>query len=359
MPCLSRRDVLGAAIAAMLPMPTAGRTAQQDGSVWPVPTWAEADPDTLGVDPSLPSALATAAQAAPSVTGIVVTRAGHIVADYWAQGWSRDDPIDIRSCTKSVLGTLVGRARHDGLLPDLSITIGDLIPERIPAGADPGIAGITLRSLLTMTSGLAWDWQTDYPRLEAAGDPVGLTLGLPVVAPQGSVYVYNSGGSHLIGLMIAATAGMPLEAYAREALLEPLDIPMHGWRRTPQGEVIGGYGLRITPPDMARLGYLYLQGGEWNGEQLITTDYIEPSTIVQSTGDPTGGTPYGYQWWVTNTWEGLDAFYALGYGGQYIYVVPSRELVVAVAVGAIDVPLFPPRPIIEETINPLVYPFSG
>jgi CubicO group peptidase (beta-lactamase class C family) len=360
MPCLSRRDVLGAAIvAAVLPMPTTGRTERQDAPVWPVPIWAEADPASLGVDSSLPSALVTAAQAAPSITGIVVTRAGHIVADYWADGWSPDDPIDIRSCTKSVLGALVGRARHDGLLPDLSVTIGDLIPERIPAGADPDIAGITLWSLLTMTSGLAWDWQTDYPRLEAADDPVELTLGLPVAAPQGSVYAYNSGGSHLIGLMIAAVAGMPLETYAREALLEPLGIAMHGWRRTPQGEAIGGYGLQITPPDMARLGYLYLQGGEWNGARLIAAEYIEQSTTVQSAGDPTGGTPYGYQWWVTSTWEGLDAFYALGYGGQYIYVVPSRELVVAVAVGAIDVPLFPPRPIIEETIVPFVYPLWG
>ncbi|HYH11204.1 MAG TPA: serine hydrolase, partial [Thermomicrobiales bacterium] len=219
---------------------------------------------------------------------------------------------------------------------------------------DPGVADITLLSLLTMTSGLQWDWQTDYPWLEASDDPVALTLGQPIVAPQGEVYVYNSGGSHIIGLMVAAATGMPLEQYAQEALFAPLGITAHAWRRTPQGEVIGGYGLQITPPDMARLGYLYLREGLWVDAPLVAPDYVEQSTTVQSAGDPTGGTPYGYQWWVTDA-SGYEAFFALGYGGQYIYVVPALDLVVAVAVGDIDVPLYAPRPIIEQTIIPLVY----
>jgi CubicO group peptidase (beta-lactamase class C family) len=321
---------------------------------WPTTGWPSATPDELNIDPALPDILASAALAAPSVTGVVVTRRGKIAALWAADGWSLEDPIDIRSCTKSFVSALVGRARHDGLLPSLSVTIGDLIPDRIPPGADPAVANITLWSLLTMTSGLAWSWQDDYQRIEAAEDPVALTLGLPVAAPQGEVYVYNSGGSHIIGLMVATAAGTPLEDYAREALLDPLGITMHGWRRTPQGEVIGGYGLQITPPDMAKLGYLYLRDGVWEGRQLIAPEYVEQSTIVQSSGDPTGGEPYGYQWWITSA-TGYDAYYALGYGGQYIYVVPALDLVVSVAVGDIDVPLAFPRPIIESTIVPLVY----
>jgi CubicO group peptidase (beta-lactamase class C family) len=86
----------------------------------------------------------------------------------------------------------------------------------------------------------------------------------------------------------------------------------------------------------------------------VAAEYIAQSTIVQSSGDPTGGNPYGYQWWITDA-TGYAAFYALGYGGQYIYVVPALDLVVAVAVGNIDVPLFAPRPIIESTIVPLAY----
>ena len=356
---LTRRRLAGSTIALSLsswlaPTTLATRQTPAPEGTWPVPDWPTASPPDLSIDPALPELLASAAQAAPSVTAIVVTRHGRIAADYTAPGWALDDPIDIRSCTKSVVSALVGRARHDGVLPDLSVTIGELIPDRIPAGADPGVAGITLWSLLTMTSGLQWDWQTDYPRLEAAADPVALTLGQPIVAPQGELYVYNSGGSHIIGLMVAAAAGMPLEEYAQGALFAPLGMTAHSWRRTPQGEVIGGYGLQLIPADMAKLGYLYLREGAWNGDQLITPEYVEQSTVVQSAGDPTGGTPYGYQWWVTSA-TGYDAFFALGYGGQYIYVVPALDLVVAIAVGDIEVPLYAPRPIIESTIVPLVY----
>lgn len=356
---ITRRSLFASALSLPLAtsIPSTGAAARQDlpsDGPWPMPDWPSAAPADLDFDPALPELLASAARATPSVTGVVVTRRGAIAADYWADGWGPDTPLDIRSCTKSVVGALVGRARHDGLLPDLAVTIGDLIPERIPPEADPAVASISLWSLLTMTSGLQWDWQADYQRIEAAADPVAYVLSQPIVAPQGTFYAYNSGGSHLIGLMVAAAASMPLEAFARESLFEPLGIDPAGWRRSPQDEVIGGYGLQVTPQEMARLGYLFLRGGEWNGERLIATEYVEQSTVVQASGDPTGGNPYGYQWWVTDA-TGYAAYYALGYGGQYVYVVPALDLVVAVAVGNIDVPLYAPRPIIESTIVPLAY----
>lgn len=357
---ISRRSFVGTTLAAAIwPVSRdSASSAQQDGQngvAWPVPEWSRSSPEELGVDPFLPEAIVNAAFNAPSVTGIVVIRHGAIAAEYTADGWSPTDAADIRSCTKSVVGALVGTARHNTLLPDLGVTIGDLIPERIPSSADPRIASIPLWSLLTMTSGIAWDWSTDYERLEAAEDPVAYTLSQPVAFAPGESYAYNSGGSHLIGLMVAAAAEMPLEQYAISALFRPLDMLPGGWRRSPQGEVIGGYGLQLTPRDMGRLGYLYLQDGVWDGDQLIDPEYIEQSTIWQSSGDPTGGTPYGYQWWVSSA-TGYESFYALGYGGQFIYVVPALDLIVVTQVGDIDVPLYPPRPIIESTIIPLVYP---
>lgn len=322
---------------------------------WPIPDWPEASPGALNIDPSLPDLLGSAALAAPSITGAVVIRHGAIAAEYVAEGWSRDEPADIRSCTKSAVAALVGAARRNDLLPDLSVTIGDLIPDRIPANADPRVAGIPLWSLLTMTSGIAWDWSSDYERLKAADDPVTYTLSQPIAYEPGAFYAYNSGGSNLIGLMVASAAGQRLEEYAEEVLFAPLGMDPGIWRLSPQGDAIGGYGLRLTPRDMARLGYLYLNNGIWDDEEIITPAYIEQSTIRQSSGDPTGGTPYGYQWWVSNA-TGYDAFYALGFGGQFIYVVPALDLIVVTAVGDIDVPLYPPRPIIESTVIPLVYP---
>lgn len=357
---IGRRSLLAASVALPCVSAFSGNLAVASQTApsttpWPNPEWPEASPETLNIDPALPEFLSDAALAAPSITGAIVIRHGAIATEYIAEGWSRDDPVDIRSCTKSVVGALVGTARIDETLPDLSVTIGELIPDRIPADADPRIATIPLWSLLTMTSGIAWDWSTDYERLEAAGDPVLHTLSQPIAYEPGAFYAYNSGGSHLIGLMVAAAAGQPLEDYAATALFEPLGMAPGVWRRSPQGEAIGGYGLQLAPRDMARLGYLYLHDGVWNDGQLITPEYIEQSTIWQSSGDPTGGSPYGYQWWVSSA-TGYEAFYALGYGGQFIYVVPALDLIVVTAVGNIDVPLFPPRPIIESTVIPLVYP---
>lgn len=356
---LSRRSLLGASLALPvhhLAAPSVSATPQvtQGGTSWPVPEWPEAAPEALNIDPALPELLVNAMLAAPSVTGAVAIRHGAIAAEYYAEGWARTDPADIRSCTKSVVGALVGTARYSETLPDLSVTIGDLIPDRIPADADPRVATIPLWSLLTMTSGIAWDWSTDYERIEAADDPVAYTLSQPIAYEPGAFYAYNSGGSHLIGLMVVAAVEQPLEEYAATALFEPLGMTPGAWLRYPQGEVIGGYGLQLTPRDMARLGYLYLHDGMWDGDQLITPEYVEQSTIRQSSGDPTGGTPYGNQWWVSSI-TGYEAFYALGFGGQFIHVVPSLDLIVVTAVGNIDVPLSPPRPIIESTVIPLVY----
>ncbi len=254
-----------------------------------------------------------------------------------------------------MVGTLIGIALERGDLASLEQTIGELIPERIPDDADPAVGQITIRSLLTMTSGLDWNYQTDYERLEASDDPLTLTLSQPVVAEQGEVYVYNSGGSHVLGVILEAATGQQLEDYADAVLFGPLGIQRSRWRETPQGDAIGGYGLYLTPRDMARLGLLYLQGGRWEGERLLAADYVAEATSYQSDGDPTGGTAYGYQWWVTEV-SGHAAFFALGFGGQYIYVVPDLELIVVAAVGFEGQPveLRSPRPIIEEIVIPLV-----
>lgn len=318
-------------------------------------SWPVSDPANAMIDPSLPATLDAILPEYPAVTGVVVIRSGAIVFEHYQGAYGRNDVLDIRSVTKSVVGTLIGISLHRGELPGLDATIGELIPARIPADADPGVASITIRSLLTMTSGLEWDHHTDYERLEASDDPVKTTLSQPIVAEQGTAYVYNSGGSHLLGVMLEAVSGRKLEDYADDVLFQRLGIERGPWRTSPQGEAIGGYGLRLTPRDMARLGQLYLNRGAWNGAAVLSAEYVDAATTVQSSGDGTGGTPYGYQWWVTDA-SGHDAFFALGYGGQYVYVVPALELVCVIAVGYENdlLELRSPRPIIENVIIPAV-----
>jgi CubicO group peptidase (beta-lactamase class C family) len=239
----------------------------------------------------------------------------------------------VRSVTKSVTGTLAGAALREGLLHGIEQTVGQTIPERIPEEADPRVADVTLWQWLTMTSGLQWDAYGDWQRLLAAPDWVAMTLGLPVVGIPGETYVYNTGGSHVLGVAVAKAAGKPLEDYAADVLFRPLGITPGDWMRSPQDEVSAGSGLELTARDMLKLGLLYLRNGEWDGEQIIDPEYAAAATTWQSAGDSTGAwAGYGYQWWITATEAGYPAYFALGYGGQHIFVVPALDLVVVAAI---------------------------
>ncbi len=321
---------------------------------WPTDGWRTSTPEEQGMDGALLDEAGRRVPAElPDVSALLVVRHGRLVFERYYGGVRPDDPINVRSVTKSVTSALIGIALAEGDLDGLDQPIGELIPDRIPPEADPLTPSITLEQLLTMTSGLAWDAGSDYQRLIASDDWVDLTLGLPVAYEPGTVFAYNSGGSHLLSVILAEATGQETSTYAQTHLFDPLGIEPGDWDRSPQGETNGGFGLELTVRDMAKLGELYLNGGRWEGEQIIPTDYVRASTTVQSAGDATGGTPYGYQWWVTDA-TGYPAFYALGYGGQYIYVVPDLDLVVVVA-AARRVPaeeLRSPRYLIENVIVP-------
>jgi CubicO group peptidase (beta-lactamase class C family) len=294
---------------------------------------------------------ARATSEVPLLSALLAVRNGYLVFERYYNGLEADDLVNVRSVTKSVTSTLAGIALRDGLLTGLGQTVGEVIPERVPENADPRVYDITIWQLLTMTSGLAWEAAGDWRRLLAAPDWVAMTLGLPVVGIPGQSYVYNTGGSHVLGVMVAKAAGQPLEDYAAEVLFEPLGITPGDWTRSPQGEVCAGSGLELTAPDMTKLGYLYLRGGEWDGRQLIDPEFAAAATTWQSAGDSTGAwAGYGYQWWVTATNAGYPAYFALGYGGQHIFVVPGLDLVVVAAIEGLPGPdeLRTPRYLIES-----------
>lgn len=313
--------------------PLAGAQSGQD-TPWPTRGWAVADPVEHGVDPAQLEAVdARAVGEAPAISALLAVRHGVIVFERYYNGLMAEDMINVRSVTKSVTSTLAGAALRAGLLSGLDARTGDVIPQRIPVYADPGTPDITLWQWLTMTSALQWDAYGDWQRLLDAPDWVAMTLGLPIVGIPGETYVYNTGGSHVLGVIVAAATGKPLEEYAAEALFTPLGIRPGAWMRSPQGEVSAGSGLELTARDMAKLGYLYLRGGAWDGHPIISPEYAQQATTWQSAGDSTGGwANYGYQWWVTATNAGYPAYFALGYGGQHIFVVPDLDLVVVAGI---------------------------
>jgi CubicO group peptidase (beta-lactamase class C family) len=324
----------GFAGMAIAGSPATHATAQGMLAPWPTRQWTVDDPAAQAVDPdALEAVHERAPLEVPAISALLAVRHGYLIFERYYGGLEPDEPINVRSVTKSVTSTLAGAALRTGLLTGLATRTVEVIPDRIPAGADPLVEQVTLWQWLTMTSALEWAASGDWQRLLAAPDWVEMTLSLPVTGIPGETYVYNTGGSHVLGVMVAAAAGKPLEDYAQEVLFTPLGISLGGWMRSPQNEVSAGSGLEMSPRDMAKLGYLYLRGGEWDGEQIIEPQFAAEATTWQSAGDATGGwAAYGYQWWVTNTNAGYPAYFALGYGGQHIFVVPALDLVVVAGI---------------------------
>jgi CubicO group peptidase (beta-lactamase class C family) len=351
---MNRRTLLTGLAAATVGARTRIAGAQDFGV--PGREWAVVEPAEVGLSADqLELAHQTIISGYQDITGVVVVRSGAIGFEhYYGDEYGQDDPVDIRSITKSVTGTLIGIAIDDGLL-SLDSTLGDLVPDLIPANADPLTPGITVENLLTMTSGLAWDIGSDYQRLIAAEDWVEYTLSQPVAYQPGTFYAYNSGGSHLLSVIIEAVTGMDTIRYADTRLFDLIGINRPRWERSPQGDVIGGFGLSVTCRELARFGLLSLRNGAWGDERIVSEGWFPEATSYKAAGDTTGYAAYGYQWWVIDD-GAYHAYFGLGFGSNYVYVVPALDLVVVVLKG-FETPPNPVsivRPLIEGYVVPAV-----
>ena len=271
----------------------------------------------------------------PALSALLAARHGYIVFERYYGGQDPETP-DQRALGDQERHRHAGRGRAAArsAATGSSRPWARLIPERIPDGADPRVADITLWQWLTMTSGLQWDAHGDWQRLLAAPDWVAMTLGLPVVGVPGETYVYNTGGSHVLGVTVAKAAGKPLEDYAEDVLFRPLGITPGDWMRSPQGEVSAGSGLELTPRDMLKLGLLYLRNGEWDGEQIIDRRSTRPPRRPgRAPGTrPAAGPATAISGGSRPRTPGIPPYFALGYGGQHIFVVPALDLVVVAAI---------------------------
>ncbi len=352
---ISRRHLIGG-LGAIAIGGTA-RVEAQDLAGFPDEDWALVAPSDVGLSQAqLDAAGNHAAANMQDITSVLVVRSNGIAYErYFGDAYGMDDPVNIRSITKCVTGTLVGIAIDDGLM-SLDTTIGDVIPDLIPAGADPRTASITIEQLLTMSAGWAWDISSDWQTLIASDNWTELTLSLPVVYEPGTIYAYNTGGSHLLGVMTQRAAGEDLEDYAQRRLWAPLGIDRPAWRRTPEGVALGGAGLELTPRDLARFGLLSLRDGQWDGDSVVSEGWFPEATRFHIQGDSTGYAGYGYQWWVVDYANGFHAWFGLGFGSNYLYVVPALDLVIVVLKG-FETPPSPVsivRPFIEGWILPAV-----
>ncbi|WP_182300876.1 serine hydrolase domain-containing protein [Cohnella cholangitidis] len=247
---------------------------------------------------------------------------------------SKDKLHKINSITKSVLGLLVGIAIERGEIPGIDVPISEYYSDA--ASSDKN--AITIENLLTMTPGWDWPEMGDWGGLPnpMINSPnwVRFILSRPMKYAPGRRMFYDSGSSHLLSGILQQVSGMTTSEYAESLLFKPLGIEQYRWYSDAKGIVIGGFGLELKAPDLMKLGQLMLHQGKRNSMQIVPERWISESTKARyHTYEHIGS--YGYHWWVMadDQQQPLSpaVYFAMGYGGQYIFVVPEQELIVTFA----------------------------
>jgi CubicO group peptidase (beta-lactamase class C family) len=289
-------------------------------------TWRAHPPAAHGFDAvGLATAMDRAADLAPPITSLLVARGTTTVAEVYFGEGGPGRGANLKSASKSVLGALVGIALDEGALSGLDQPIGSFFPELL-AGA-PRKKRITIRHLLTQQAGLESTSFGNYGAWVTSRDWVADALRRPFVGRPGGEMIYSTGTTHVLGAVLTEATGRSLRAYAQERLFDPLGVRIRSWQRSPAGRYFGGNNLSLTPRALLRFGQLYLNDGRFRGRQVLPTDWPARSwkTYVRSTYH---GHQYGYLWF-THTFGGERVAFAWGYGGQYVFVVPRLDLVVA------------------------------
>ena len=243
------------------------------------------------------------------------------------------------SATKSVTSILLGIAIDRGLVAHVDEKVLSFYPEHSYLN-DSDVGEVTLRHMLSMSSGIPWDESYAYtdPRNNLnqqfySEDPVRYLLELPLTAEPGTTFMYNSGTTNVLGDVVRVASGQTLVEFADENLFAPLGIESFEWVPFPLAPeiAVASSTLYLRPRDMAKIGQLYLQGGEWDGERIVSREWIAESISVPPSENPIPELidGYGYQWW-RGTFESGDTatYFAAGWGGQFIYVLPEMDIVI-------------------------------
>jgi CubicO group peptidase (beta-lactamase class C family) len=295
---------------------------------WPTEGWRVAMAEDVGIDYEVLEGMVEHINAwGIGADSVMVIKDGYVVLDAYFPGFDEGELHIVYSCTKSVVSTLIGLAMEEGRIGSLDLGLADLFPSRTMGNPSAWKDEMTLRDLLTMTAGFdaedsyLYDW-VGLERMHDAPDALQYVLDLPVIEEPGTRFEYTNGVSHLLSCLITEATGVSALDYARERLFSPLGIGEAEWRTDSLGRNWGYSSLYLTPHDMAKIGYLFLNGGEWDGEQVVPREWVEEATREHFHA----GTlldDYGFQWWVSP-----NGYYsAIGYKGQFIHVVPELDLI--------------------------------
>jgi CubicO group peptidase (beta-lactamase class C family) len=298
-----------------------------------LPGPARAEPPSAAIaEAGFPAAvqgrIADEARALEQLNAIIVAQDGRTIVEERLRGMGLDQPVNIKSASKTIIAALVGRAIAEGLLEGVDQPVTELLADDLPAGADPRLARLTVGDLLSMQAGLERTSGANYGSWAASPNWVRDALARPFVDEPGGRMLYSTGNTHLLSAILTKVSGRSTRALFQDRLAEPLGIEVGGWDRDPQGIYLGGNNMALSPRGLLAFGEMIRRNGATGGEQLVPADWIEESWTPR-TRSVHSGDRYGYGWFI-RTMRGHDVYYAWGYGGQMLYIVPDLSLTVVI-----------------------------
>ena len=301
---------------------------------WPTSGWKTSIAEQQGMDSAkLMIADEFIQNRLPDAFSLLVVKNGYLVFEKYYSWGSAEKYAVVHSVTKSVTSALIGIALDKGYLKSVDQKLIEFLPEYITDNLDPRKKEISLKHLLTMSAGFRWNDRGPVMRFwYTSPNWAKFTIQLPLEKNPGDAFNYNSSASHLLSVILSKSVKMSTLDFAKQNLFEPLGIESAYWHQDPQGFNNGGFGLGLSARDLAKIGFLYLNNGYWNGQSIVSEYWVKESTEqhIQAFRHPIYGTfGYGYQWWVKKV-DGCNSFRAWGRRGQFIVIVPELDLVIAV-----------------------------
>jgi CubicO group peptidase (beta-lactamase class C family) len=262
----------------------------------------------------------------PRLHSLLVSLRGELLLEHYFHGIKATRHENIKSASKSVISALVGVAIDRGLIRDVRQPIAEFLPELSANNVAPEKKQITIEDLLTMRSGLETTSNRNYGAWVRSSNWVRWALNRPLLSPPGEQMIYSTGNTHLLSAILTKASGGDTRKFAQEALGDPLGFTVAAWPRDPQGVYFGGNDMLMRPKDMLKIGELYLHRGRASDKQVIPEPWIDASWTTR-TRSSFSDQEYGYGWWKRDM-AGFSTYFAWGFGGQYIFVVPDLDVVV-------------------------------
>ncbi len=332
-------------------------TSESAPNYWPTEGWKSSTPEAQGMDSAQIAAMFDTIKTFNyDVHHIQVIRNGYTVAECHYGPYQPEDPQIVYSITKSVTSALIGKAVEEGYIKSIDDKVLSYFPNNPIKNASPYKSAMTIKDLLTMRTGIKWVENGDYSNpnnstalFHSSENPIQYMLDLPVLEAPGKTFNYSTGAAHLLSGILTEATHKSAETYAKEKLWGPLGIQSAYWGADNQNISEGGSRSFYTAGDLAKIGYLFLNNGNWDGQQVLSKEWVKESTKVQveTPYGPAGYNGYGYLWW-KNPFEGYSA---RGYGGQYLFVLPETNMVV-VFMGNFNSSFFKPESMVKSYLIP-------